>query len=257
MKTVWMSALGHDQAAASAVSATLTRYGLACKGHFWVDAPEKMAWKDALDELLQARADLWLILVDPEQWAKPSVRYGLALFAAALAAQRGAGFPTVILDPGSGLVVPDALARASVLSVALASWPAKVVARANLPAEKMVLADHRFNVLGNERLGQWFEVGPREQSWSGVVFGVCGDGAKINFQAVGPAGSLPEKTTLEYAQQGLTLDVGGKTFTAWAVRNPLDAASSYYARVEGCPEAILLMPYAEGDEAEATVLRLV
>ena len=143
------------------------------------------------------------------------------------------------------------------LSVALASWPAKVVARANLPAEKVVLADHRFNVLGNERLGQWFEVGPREQSWSGVVFGVCGDGAKINFQAVGPAGSLPEKTTLEYAQQGLTLDVGGKTFTAWAVRNPLDAASSYYARVEGCPEAILLMPYAEGDEAEATVLRLV
>lgn len=257
MKTVWMSALGHDQAAASAVSAMLSRYGLACKGHFWVDAPEKMAWREALDELLKARADLWLILVDREQWAKPSVRYGLALFTAALAAQRGAGFPIAILDAVGGLVVPDALARASVLSAAQASWPAKVVARASLAAEKAPLADFRLDVLGNERLGQWFEIGPREQGWSGVVFGVCGDGAKINFQAVGPAGSLPEKTTLEYAQQGLTLDVGGRSFTAWAVRNQLDAATSYYARVEGCPQAILLMPYAEGDEAEATVLPLV
>lgn len=258
MKTVWMSALGHDQAAASAVTATLTRYGLACKGHFWVDAPEKMAWKEALVDLIKARADLWLILVDASEWVKPSVRYGLSLFAAALAAERGAGFPIVILDPaGSALAVPDALAHASVLQAALASWPAKVVARASLPPAPAPRADYRLNILGNERLGQWFEIGPRENDWSGVVFGVSGEGAKINFQAVGPAGSLPEKTTLEFAQQGLTIDVGGSAFSAWAVRNHLAAASSYYARVEGCPQAILLMPYAEGDEAEATVLRLV
>lgn len=257
MKTVWLSALGHDQAAVSAVSATLTRYGLACKGHFWVDAPEKMAWKASLDELLQARADLWLVLVDAEQWVKPSVRYGLALFAAALAAQRGAGFPIVLLAPGSGLVVPDALASASVLPIAQASWPAKLVAKANLPAAPAPVVDYRFNVLGDEQLGQWFEIGPRETSWSGVVFGVAGAGAKINFQAVGPAGALPAKTVLEYAQQGLQLKVGEREFTAWAVRNAIDEATSYYARVEGCPEALLLMPYAEGDEAEANVLRLV
>lgn len=77
--------------------------------------PKKTLWKASLEELLQARADLWLVLVDTGQWAKPSVRYALSLFATMLAARRGGGFPIVLLDPGSGLVVPDALAQASVL----------------------------------------------------------------------------------------------------------------------------------------------
>jgi hypothetical protein len=175
----------------------------------------------------------------------------------ALAAEYGAGFPIVILAAGSALVVPAALSRASVLPAALAAWPAKVVAKASVPRHTAPATDYRLNILGNERLGQWFEIGPREQDWSGVVFGVSGANAKINFQAVGPAGSLPEKTTLEFAQQGLRLEVGGSEFSAWAVRNRISAATSYYARVEGCPQAILLMPYAEDDDAEATVLRLV
>ena len=257
MKTVWMTALGHDQASASVVNSTLAGYGLACKGHFWVDAPEKMAWKEALVDLLKERADLWLILADAAEWAKPTVRYGLSLFAAALAAERGSGFPIVVLDSRTGLVLPDGLASATVLPLDLGTWPAKIVAKASMPANKAPSTDYRLNILGNERLGQWFEIGPRETTWSGVVFGVSGEKAKINFQAVGPAGNLPEKTTLEFAQEGLKLDVGDRAFVAWAVRNSLDAGTSYYARVEGCPEAILLMPYSEDDAAEATVLRLM
>ena len=257
MKTVWMTALGHDQASASVVNSTLAGYGLACKGHFWVDAPEKMAWKEALVDLLKERADLWLILADASEWAKPSIRYGLSLFATALVAERGPGFPIVILDPGTGLELPDSLALATVLPLSAGTWPAKIVAKASLPSSKKILTDYRFNILGNERLGQWFEIGPREQVWSGVVFGVYGEKAKINFQAVGPCGRLPEKTMLEFAQEGLKLDVGDRAFVAWAVRNSLDAGTSYYARVEGCPEAILLMPYSEDDAAEATVLRLM
>ena len=257
MKTVWMTALGHEEASASLVSSTVTGYGLACKGHFWIDAPEKMAWKEALTELLKQRADLWLILANAAELAKPSVRYGLSLFAAALVAERGAAFPIVILDPGTGLVLPDRLVSATVLPLALATWPAKVVAKANMPANAPAAAEYRLNVLGNEQLGQWFEIGPNGAAWSGVVFGVCGEKAKINFQAVGPAGKLPEKATLEFAQEGLKLDVGGREFIAWAVRNSLDAATSYFARVEGCPEAILMMPYSDEDAAEATVLGLV
>ena len=124
MKTVWMTALGHEEASASLVSSTVTGYGLACKGHFWVDAPEKMAWKEALTELLKERADLWLILANAAELAKPSVRYGLSLFAAALVAERGAAFPIVILDLGTGLVLPDRLVSATVLPLALPSWPA-------------------------------------------------------------------------------------------------------------------------------------
>ena len=257
MKTVWMTALGHEEASASLVSSAVKGYGLACKGHFWVDAPEKMAWKEALTELLKERADLWLILANAGELAKPSVRYGLSLFAAALAAERGAAFPVVILDPGTGLVLPDRLVSATVLPLALPSWPAKVVAKANMPANVSVPGEYRLNILGNEQLGQWFEIGPTGAAWSGVVFGVCGEKAKINFQAVGPAGKLPEKSMLEYAQEGLKLDVGGREFTAWAVRNSVDAATSYFARVEGCPDAILMMPYSDEDAAEAMVLALV
>ena len=257
MKTVWMTALGHEEASASLVSSTVTGYGLACKGHFWVDAPEKMAWKEALTELLKERADLWLILANAAELAKPSVRYGLSLFAAALVAERGAAFPIVILDPGTGLVLPDRLVSATVLPLALATWPAKVVAKANMPANAPAAAEYRLNVLGHEQLGQWFEIGPNGAAWSGVVFGVCGEKAKINFQAVGSAGKLPEKATLEFAQEGLKLDVGGREFIAWAVRNNIDADTSYFARVEGCPEAILMMPYPDEDAAEATVLGLV
>ena len=257
MKTVWMTALGHEEASASLVSSTVTGYGLACKGHFWVDAPEKMAWKEALTELLKERADLWLILANAAELAKPSVRYGLSLFAAALVAERGAAFPIVILDPGTGLVLPDRLVSATVLPLALPTWPAKLVAKANMPANAPAAAEYRLNVLGNEQLGQWFEIGPNGAAWSGVVFGVCGERAKINFQAVGSAGKLPEKATLEFAQEGLKLDVGGREFIAWAVRNNIDADTSYFARVEGCPEAILMMPYPDEDAAEATVLGLV
>ena len=257
MKTVWMTALGHEEASASLVSSTITGYGLACKGHFWVDAPEKMAWKEALTELLKQRADLWLILANAAELAKPSVRYGLSLFAAALVAERGAAFPIVILDPGTGLVLPDRLVSATVLPLALPTWPAKLVAKANMPANAPAAAEYRLNVLGNEQLGQWFEIGPNGAAWSGVVFGVCGEKAKINFQAVGSAGKLPEKATLEFAQEGLKLDVGGREFIAWAVRNNIDADTSYFARVEGCPEAILMMPYPDEDAAEATVLGLV
>ena len=56
--------------------------------------------------------------------------------------------------------------------------------------------------------------------------------------------------------KGLKLALGEKDCTAWAVKNPLDRASSYYVRVQGEPESILLGPLAEGDDAEVYVLHL-
>lgn len=62
---------------------------------------------------------------------------------------------------------------------------------------------------------------------------------------------------LEYAQEGLTLQVGEREFTAWAVRNRLGPDETYYARVKGAPESILFMPYTEDSEASATILPLI
>ncbi|MFM0516243.1 MULTISPECIES: hypothetical protein [Caballeronia] len=258
MKTVWITAFDKEKDAArvAAVSQLLKRYGLATQGHFWVDEPAKLAWRAGLDALNAARADLWLILADDAALAKPSIRYGLSVFAASLREARGPGFPMVLSGAAGIESMPALLGGATVLVENHPSWPAKIVARANL-AKAGDPQDHRFEVVGEEQLGQWFAIGPREGEWQGVVFGVHGGGATIDFQAVGPRGKLPEKTVLEFAQEGLTLQVGEREFTAWAVRNRLGADDVYYARVKGTPESILFMPYTEDSEASATILPLV
>lgn len=262
MKTVWISALGDDErgrARVAAATAALKRYGLDARGHFWNEANDKLAWRRALEALCEANAELWLILATEAEMAKPAVRYGLSLMAASLRNARGACFPVLVLWDGQAPAedaLPLLLRPAAVLEQSSTSWPAKVVARINMPA-KAAEPDYRLDVLGEERLGQWFEIGPRDGEWHGVVFGVSGDGAAIDFQAVGPKGALPRKTVLEYAQQGLKLQAGSREFSAWAVRNRLDATQSYFVRVQGSPDAILFLPYAEDDEAVATVIALV
>ena len=257
MKTVWITALKEDQPRVAAVTAVLKRYGLQCKGHFWVDQPDKMAWRVAMEALLEAKADAWLVLVDGDEIKKPSVRYGLSLMSAALRSARG-GFPILTLwnsPPAAEAALPPLMAQAELLLESGASWPAKIVAKANMPP-KAAPAEFRLDVMGNERFGQWFEIGPVNGTWSGVVFGVSGEGVEINFQAVGPKGALPDKTSLEFAQEGLQIKAGGRDFTAWAVRNAVGADASYFARVKGSPEAILFMPYAEESDAPADIVWL-
>ena len=259
MKTVWITALKEDQPRVAAVTAVLKRYGLQCKGHFWADQPDKMAWRVALEAMLEAKADVWLVLVDGDEVKKPSVRYGLSLMASALRSARGGNFPMLTLwnsAPPAEAALPALMAQAELLLESGASWPAKIVAKANVPA-KAASAEFRLDALGNERLGQWFEIGPVAGAWPGVVFGVTGGGAEIQFQAVGPKAMLPEKTTLEFAQEGMKIEVAGNEYAAWAVRNQVDDNSSYFVKVKGCPDSILFMPYAEEADAEATILRLV
>ena len=74
MKSIWITALSENQARASAVTAHLKTYGLKCQGHFWQDAPEKQAWRPALESLLEAKADVWLILADDTEFAKLGAR---------------------------------------------------------------------------------------------------------------------------------------------------------------------------------------
>ena len=257
MKTVWITALKEDQPRVAAVTAVLKRYGLQCKGHFWVDQPDKMAWRVALDALLEAKADAWLVLVDGDEVKKPSVRYGLSLMAAALRSARGSASMLTLWNsqPPAEAALPPLMAQAELLLESGASWPAKIVAKANMPA-KAAPSEFRLDVLGNERLGQWFEIGPVGGAWDGVVFGVTGTDVAINFQAVGPKGALPDKTSLEFAQEGLQIKAGGRDFTAWAVRNTVGADASYFARVKGSPEAILFMPYAEESDAPADIVWL-
>ncbi|MDE3019821.1 MAG: hypothetical protein KGO52_07075 [Nitrospirota bacterium] len=257
MKTVWVTALAKDEARVQQVMGQLKTYGLAPNGHFWIDNLEKMAWMGARDEMKNSKAALWLVLASEKELAQPSIRYGLSLMALSTYAANGTGFPVVLLSSGKEAVAPATLPTplrgATVWSDTAPAWQAKLVAQVNKP-QAQVAQDYRLDVYGDPNLGQWFEVGPAQGTWTGAMFGVAG--AEITFHAVGPKGKLPERTVLEYEQKGFELALGDKKFTAWALKNVVEASQSYFVRVKGQPDSLLFSQYAEGQDAEVFTLQL-
>ena len=260
MTAVAITAIGVEQATLQAIGGVLKRYGLDPVGGPWAptaDDVAKVGWRPLAEAMAERKPALWLIVADAPALAPPHVRYGLSLMAGTLRGLVGTRLPVARLGAGEA-TLPPLLADALLLEPG-ASWPAKIVAavhRARQPD-----AGERLVMHGNEQLGQWIELAPAQGLWNGLVFGVSGEGASIDFQAVGPRGGLPEKSVLAYAQQNLQLDAGARRFTAWALRNEVgdtpQGAMSYYARVRGSPDALLWMPYTETDDGDATVLPLV
>ena len=184
------------------------------------------------------------------------MRYGLSLLAVSVQAVRGHGFPIILLHDGPAPSIeslPTPLQGAEVLAFDNPALGAKIVAKANIPARE-VFADYRRDIHAMPKLGVWFEVGPVDAAWKGVLLGVC-DG-EIDAHGVGPRGTRPEKALLEYPLQGMKLNIGEKDYTAWAVHNQLDADSSYFVRIQGDPASLLFGPLAEGDEAEVFMMNV-
>ncbi|WP_339137052.1 MAG: hypothetical protein WGN25_03695 [Candidatus Electrothrix sp. GW3-4] len=258
-KKIWLSAIGANKETVQAVMAKLQGYGLAVDGHFFTDDLEKMAWAAPRQQLLASDVALWLILGSAADLAQPTVRYGLSMLALTVQAERGPGFPPMIILQGEGEVVlpeslPSPLADARILSLANDAYAAKLVAAAHTATVQVSQPSYRLDVYGISQIGQWFEVGPRDDAWQGAIFGVSS--GEISLHAVGPAGQLPERSVLNYPQQGLEVKLGDCCFTAWAVQNPLDLSSSYYLKVEGSPERIMFCPYSSEQETEAYIISL-
>lgn len=251
MKSLWLTSLAKDEETIQKMVAKFQKYGLQLQGHFWNNDNDKLAWLGAKEELISDQIGVWAILGSREELAQDDLRYGLSMLALTVQARKGVGFPMVILqsagDPISCKELPTPLKRAIVLPVENPGTPAKLVAKVHAKAPD-VPAAYYLDMVGNEQLGQWLEVRPTGDAWPGVIFGV--DGGEIVFQAVGAPGRLPKKTTLNYAMQGLKLEMGGTEFTAWAAQNEVSVNSSYYVKVKGCPKTLLFGPYAENAEAE-------
>ena len=258
MKAIWLSALEKDEVLVQRVISRYKSYGLQLQGHFWQNDNAKMGWLASRDELLDDGIGMWAILGSREALENSELRYGLSLLGLTVQARKGGGFPIVILqsegDPVAAEALPDPLRRALVLPAENAATPAKLVARAHAKTPSLPTA-YQLDMVGNEQLGQWLQVYPSGQSWPGIIFGV--DGGEILFQAVGPAGQLPQRTTLHYAMQGLKLEMGGQPFDAWAIRNEISSENAYFIKISGTPRTILFGPYAEEGEAEMYTLRLV
>ncbi|MDA8142344.1 MAG: hypothetical protein M0036_27165, partial [Desulfobacteraceae bacterium] len=209
------------------------------------------AWLWPKEEICKPQCAFWVILGSREALLKPETRFGLSLLAFCVHAKRGLGFPIVVLQTeGASLAaaeLPTALQRALILPAGDAGTPAKLVAKAHAKAADLPSA-YYLDMVGNPHFGQWFEIRPAAGTWPGVIFGV--DEGEISFQAVGPSGELPKTSTLNYPMQGLKIEVDGKNFSAWAVRNEVGNGSSYYVKVSGAPANLLFGAFSEESEAE-------
>jgi len=257
MKKIWMTSLLTAEETVKRVMTQLRSYGLDADGRFWEDNLAQMAWIHARDEIVDPKVALWLILASNDRLAVPSIRYGLSLLAVTVQARRGHGFPIVILVDGAEPAVPEGLPTplrgADWLSLADQGFCAKLVAKSHRPA-KDVSAEYRLDVCGNAQIGQWVEVGPLEKAWAGCMFGV--DGAKIVFHAVGPKGSLPNRSTLNYPVKDMEVTLGDKKYVVWAVQNELTPEDSHFLKVQGFPDSVLFGPYASEEEPEVHVIHL-
>ena len=257
MKKIWMTSLDSSKENVQRFMAQMKTYGLEVDGHFWKDDLEKLAWAGVRDELIDANNAVWVIMGSDEQLLAPSTLYGLSSLGITLQAKRGLGFPIIIVqskgDPVSSDKLPTALKGAEVFLESNPGLGAKLVAKVHAPV-KGVETGYRIDSYGNEQIGQWIEVGPKDASWKGAMFGVAG--ADIVFQAVGPRGELPKTSKLIYPVKGMKISHGGKEYIAWAVQNELDSDSSYFVKLEGFPESIIFSSYATEEEAEAYVIQL-
>ncbi len=254
MATIWITALAKDQPRVQAISQHLKHYGIDAAGHFWTDNLEKFAWFEACEEVIKAKAAAWLILPSDAELATPSIRFGLSAMALAINGRAGGELPIVLWGAHEAAALPTPLRGALQLTEATPSWQAKIVALASRP-RRASAAPYRINVHANVQFGLWFEVGPATGAWEGAMFGVA-EGGGINFHAVGPKGTLPDRTTLNYPQKDIKLALADKEYVAWAAQNPLTADQSYFVRVTGAPASILFSQVAQGDDAEAFVLTL-
>ncbi|MFO7860458.1 MAG: hypothetical protein R6U41_04445 [Desulfosalsimonas sp.] len=257
-KSVWISMIKKDEAAAQAVYKMVSGYGLGVSGHFWKDDPENMQWAGAVSEIAAKTNGLWLIAGDAGDFT-PSVLRDLSLLALSVQAQKAAQLPVMILtdDPeGLGEKLTTPLAGAQVFSPDNPALGAKITAKANLPL-KPLAAQYRLNVHAMPKIGLWIEAGPAEDTWSGVIVGAGGNGAAIDAMGIGPAGQIPEKSVLEYPVRDMTLALGDREFSAWAAQNHVSETESVYVRIKGQPGALLFGPFApNADELDVYTLTL-
>jgi len=251
MKTVWLSAIGARDQDVQALFSKMKTYGLVVSGSPWIDDNKAMAWMGAREEMVKPQCALWAVLGSKNAFLNPETRYGLSLLSCCVQARRGSGIPMVILQTDAEKLsaddLPTPLRRAVVLPALDGGTPAKLVAKvhAALPTFQ---SPYYLDMVGNPQFGQWFEVRPTQDEWAGIIFGV--EEGEIKFQAVGPCGQLPKNSTLNYPMQGLRMEIEGRTYSAWAVRNRITPESSYYIKVEGAPQSILFGAFSEQNETE-------
>ncbi len=258
-RKVWLTALGEAGPQANTFVQTLGKVGLDVVGAKWNDDAQQFPWSVLGVELSTGeKTDAWVIVVTSAALTSKPDRYALSLAAAVAEDLRGAPLPIFVVGlttAPKAEELPPGLRSAVLLSARESSWGAKVVAGLARP-RGVSKQDYRFSALGFPGLGQWYEVGPRNETWQGAMFGVPA-GVDITHHGVGLRSHLPERCVLNYPIAGMSVEIRGTPYTAWAVQNPISSEESYFIRVIGMPENVFFGGHPGTDQSEVNVITLI
>lgn len=244
-KSVFITMLDKDEGLAKLLFQEMDRYGLAPGGHFWTDDLTGLAWSAPIPELANDNCGCWVIVGQAARFKDKATLQGLSCLALAAQAAHGHGFP-ILLSPSGGKLdaatLPTPLKGAEVVASGLG---VKAVAKANARRQQEP-QEYRLDMHPLPGLGFWLEVGPGRDPWRGAMLGACG--AVPDAHGVGPAGAIPQNSTLHYPVRGMKLELGGAQYEAWGVQNELSMAESYYVRLSGTPESLVFGAFPDDDE---------
>ncbi len=249
-KKVFLSAMEKDEQAVAGLFARVKAAGFDVNGHFWSHEEKELTKVLPTQEV--ENVDAWVIFA-PKQISSETL-VGVTLTLLTVRTFRETQLPVIIV--GSNQDLPPLLNTAEFTT---AEKLAVRLSTRTAIRKKWIEDDFRLSAHCQSGVGYWLEVGPADGNmWKGALVGADTSlGGTIDFQAVGPKGSMPERTVLEYPVRDARLSAGGSEYTAWGCQNQLTDADSFYVRLKGLVPSLLLSEGLSSDDSmDCRIIRL-
>jgi hypothetical protein len=237
--------LGKSGPGATPEEDALRAVGFATASIGWEEvAAQRNGWTQLLPVLEEPAVQVWVLTGTAEDFTA-EVLSRMALLTMALRRPNPPVTACVLSGGGLEPAFPDVLGHVRVFSGA-ASFAARLAAiRFKPPC--LARPDFHVDVHVDPLLGLWIETGPEQGAvWQGFMAGALD--AEVTAFGVGPRGTVPHKTRLEYPQCGIKGDWGGSPFTACAAKNVIGGDTACYMRVEGAPRAVFVTAHPDDGE---------
>lgn len=215
----------------------LRNCGFATANFDWNDlSGQPNAWTQLLQVIDDPNITAWIIIGNSIDFT-PEVMSQISMFSLAMVR---ANLPTtafIINDSNeneNNLSLPPLLQHAKIFYQNQIFAP-KIMAQ-NTAKHKLPELDFRCKAHLGPLLGQWLEIGPKQQAWNGFMCGTIG--GEVTAFGVGKKGCVPKTSSLNFPQCGIKGDWENQSFSACAAQNVIDTDMSCYFRIDKHPTAI-------------------
>ncbi|MDD2966931.1 MAG: hypothetical protein PHN64_05520 [Desulfovibrionaceae bacterium] len=253
-KKILLTIIDAERETALALGQHCQRLKMDVRAHAWQGGEAGLC--GLLQALICDGHDLWLIAGRKKTLDLPEVRKSLALAAlgaTAALASKGQSLP-IVIAPTGGMPkpLPDPLRHAVLAPTATTD---AIMASLRQPPAPAPLPC-RLAVHCPPRMGLWLEAGPLNEEWQGALCGLSGVASPL-AHAVSTADRLLEQREMQEPMQGLHFSTAMGEFTAWGVKNTLSPQLSYFVRMHGLPDALLVGALPQAGAPDLTCLSLI